>query len=106
MVMKRIEDSLSNKEIELANLVDFFNDTFLDSKRGKKKASQLQAIILNLVEALNAESKNTYKAEYLSAMCLWKNGEPISNRAFYDALRAREKGQPYKKELLVEACGH
>lgn len=100
MAFKKIEDTLSAKELELANLVDFFNDNFADRKAGKKKAVRLEAIILNLVKALNSESDNTYKAEFESLMCLWKNNKPISNREFYDALHARENGQPYHKELL------
>ena len=88
----KIEDTLTSKELELANLVDFFNDNFSDHKADKDKAAKLEVNILNLVKAVNSESGTRYTADSMSGYIhLCKDGNPISNRNFYDVLHARGK---------------
>ena len=80
-----IAESLSNKELELANLVDFYNDNFTERRVGKKRAARLEGIILNLIKAINLESRNKYdSAVRLGKIILWKDSNAISNRKFYE----------------------
>jgi hypothetical protein len=80
-----IAESLSNKELELANLVDFYNDNFTERRVGKKRTARLEDIILNLIKAVNIESKNKYEsAVRLGKIILWKDNSAISNRKFYE----------------------
>jgi hypothetical protein len=99
-----IADNLTKKELELANLVDFFNDNFADRKAGKKKAAKLEAIILNLIKAINSESSTKYAADSMMGnMHLWKDGSAISNREFYDELhlnQAEEEKEGFDLEAL------
>jgi hypothetical protein len=53
-------DNLSPKELELANLVDFYNDVYTGTnyKHSLQKGLALKSIVVNMVVALNAESKD------------------------------------------------
>jgi len=80
-----IADSLSDKELELANLVDFYNDNFSERRVGKKRSARLETIILSLISAVNVESANKYStAVKLGKIVLWKDDNAISNRIFHD----------------------
>lgn len=95
----KIEDTLTSKELELANLVDFFNDNFSDHKADKNKAEKLEINILNLVKAINSESGTRYTADSMKGYIhLCKDGYPISNRNFYDALHAMGRARQPNKE--------
>ena len=81
-----IADSLSDKELELANLVDFYNDNFSDRRVGKKRSARLETIILSLISAVNVESAIKYTtAVKLGKIVLWKDDTAISNRIFHDS---------------------
>jgi len=85
----KIADNLSPKELELANLVDFYNASYTGSnyKHKLKRGLQLKSIIVNMVVALNAEKIDTeYKTSYDSCLRLFKNNRAISHREFYDRL--------------------
>lgn len=91
-----IADNLTPKELELANLVDFYNEVYTGSnyKHKLKKGVKLRAIIMRLVSALNAESKNVeYRAVYDRCIRLYKNNRAISHREFYDSIGMGHHGK-------------
>ena len=101
--MMAIADSLNNKELELANLVDFYNDNFTERRVGKKRAARLETIILSLINALNLESGIKYDAAIrLGKIVLWKDNCAISNRKFYDSLE--KSSRPHDKISHNKMC--
>lgn len=85
-----IADTLTDKELELANLVDWYNEHFTgtEHKYRLKKGRKLNGIIMNLVAALNQESgEANYMVRHMGQMILYKNNQAISDREFYDRLR-------------------
>jgi len=96
-----IAKNLTPKELQLANLVDHFNDSFTGTnyKRSLKRGHHLKNIIMSLVLALDDESTDTdYLVKSESCMRLYKNNKEITHREFYDALE-REKSM---KDNTVE----